>query len=236
LEGRAPHLGYVVATKNISNYVLAPRYYDPSSEVELAKLEATHNLVRVSDLVERGVLEFSTGDEIGKMAYGTGEVPFVRTSDIANWEIKADPKHVVSREVYEQYAKKQDIREGDILMVRDGTYLIGTCAFISKYDTQIVYQSHLYKIRVKDASVISPYLLLAALSSAPVIKQIHAKRFTQDIIDTLGKRVFELVLPIPKDTKRRAEIENMVKDSIHDRIESRELARKAKLAIVDLGS
>ena len=34
----------------------------------------------------------------------------------------------------------------------------------------------------------------AILSSAPVQKQIKAKRFTQDIIDSLGDRIYELIL------------------------------------------
>src|SRR5690606_26173418 len=106
---------------------------------------------------------------------------FIRTSDISNWEVKLDPKHGVSEDIYQQFAKKQDVREGDILMVKDGTYLIGTCAYISKYDTKIIYQSHLYKIRVLDKDFISSYLLLAALSSNPVRAQIQSKRFTQDI-------------------------------------------------------
>lgn len=63
--------------------------------------------------------------------------------------------------------------------------------------------------------------------------QIHSKRFTQDIIDTLGPRIRELVLPIPKDRERRERIETMVKRSIEDRIESRELARAAKIAIAE---
>src|SRR5690606_33026582 len=106
-----------------------------------------------------------------------------------NWEIKLDPKHGVSEEIYRDLARKQDVQEGDILLVRDGTYLIGSCAYVSKYDVRIVYQSHLYKIRVNDKSVISPFLLLALLSSEPVIRQIKSKRFTQDIIDSIGKRV-----------------------------------------------
>ncbi len=45
--------------------------------------------------------------------------------DISSWEIKVDPKHLVSRDgFYEQFALKQDVREGDILMVKVGTYLI----------------------------------------------------------------------------------------------------------------
>ncbi len=106
------------------------------------------------------VLSISTGDEIGKLAYGTGTIPFIRTSDISNWELKADPKHGVSREIYESLRDKQDVQAGDILMVKDGTYLIGTCAIVSEADREMLCQSHLYKIRVnKNSYGLNPYLL-----------------------------------------------------------------------------
>lgn len=225
---KASALGYRLKETEIKANVLSPRYYEPSAAESLTALKESHDLVLVSDLVEAGVLEFATGIEVGKLAYGTGDIPFVRTSDISNWEIKLDAKQGVSEEIYQESRAKLDVREGDILMVRDGTYLIGTCGFISKYDEKIVYQSHIYKIRVKKPDVLSPYLLLAALSSKPVIKQIQAKRYTQDIIDTLGNRVLELVLPLPKDKKKRSEVEKMVQQCIFDRVEARELARRAR--------
>ena len=228
------HLGYEIFESNIKDNILAPRYYNPEVEECLLNLRRTHDLVKFGELVNSGLIEISTGDEVGKIAYGTGNIPFVRTSDISNWEVKIDPKHGVSEDIYNSYAKKQDVQEGDILMVRDGTYLIGTCAFITKYDTQIIYQSHLYKIRIKDTEELSPYLLLAALSSAPVQQQIKAKRFTQDIIDSLGDRIHELILPIPKNTKLSRQIIDTVRKSIEDRIEARELARKACVEIVSI--
>lgn len=231
-DTKQQHLGYFLRQRDIRDYILAPRYYDPEAYKLLDELTKTHNIVSIQDLVDQDVLEFSTGDEVGKLAYGTGTIPFVRTSDISNWEVKLDPKQGVSEEIYDAYAKRQDVRESDILMVRDGTYLIGSCAYISKYDEKILYQSHLYKIRVKKPEVISPFLLLALLSCEPVIQQIKSKRFTQDIIDTLGKRVFELQLPIPKNKLHRAKIEEMVKKSIEDRIEARELAREAKQKLI----
>jgi type I restriction enzyme M protein len=227
------HLGFRIERRRIRDNVLSPRYYDPEPLKMLKALEETHDLVSIGDLVNQNVLEISTGDEIGKLAYGTGDIPFVRTSDLSNWEVKLDPKHGVSQEHYDRFAARQDVQEGDILMVRDGTYLIGTCAYVSKYDTRIVYQSHIYKLRVNDKRVISPFLLLAALSSKPVLAQIQAKRFTQDIIDTLGKRILELVLPLPKSVERRALVEDMVSTSVRDRIEARELARRAKEVIAD---
>jgi type I restriction enzyme M protein len=226
------HLGYPVSADAIVDNILAPRYYDPDATAELLLLKETHELVKIGDLASSNLIKITTGDEIGKLAYGTGTIPFVRTSDISNWEVKIDPKHGVSEEIYKSLALKQDVREGDILMVRDGTYLIGTCAFITKYDTRILFQSHLYKLRVTDPDMLSPYLLLAALSSAPVQRQIKAKRFTQDIIDSLGDRIYEIILPIPKDNLLRERIEEMVKKAIEERIEARELARRACLEIV----
>lgn len=226
------HLGYCVSTDQLADNVLAPRYYNPDVAEQLSLLRCTHDLVKVGDLVSSGIIEITTGNEIGKLAYGTGSIPFVRTSDISNWEIKVDPKHCVSEEIYQNLAQKQDVQENDILMVRDGTYLIGTCAFITKYDTRITFQSHLYKLRVIEPSRLSPYLLLAALSSDPVRQQIKAKRFTQDIIDSLGNRIHELVLPIPKDKSVKARVTRMVEQAIQERIEARELARRACLELV----
>ncbi len=228
----ASHLGYSVAKAKIVDDIFAPRYYNPEVEGEISALEVTHDLVTIGELVSNGLLEITKGDEIGKLSYGTGPIPFVRTSDISNWEVKVDPKHCVSEEIYRELAPKQDVREGDILMVKDGTYLIGTCAFITKYDTKILFQSHLYKLRVTDPDKLSPYLLLAALSSKPVQRQIKAKRFTQDIIDSLGDRILELILPLPKEVRRREKVINMVKRSIEERVEARELARRARVEIV----
>ena len=226
------HLGYLVKSNGSTHSTLAPRYHDPELNSDVQALSRTHELVKIRDLVDTGVLSFGSGDEVGKLAYGTGDIPFIRTSDISNWEIKVDPKHGLSSEVYEKYRSRQDVRAGDILMVRDGTYLIGNCAHVSKYDEQIVFQSHLYKIRTNKPLELSPYLLLALLTSEPVQKQIKAKRVTQDIIDSLGDRVYELILPIPKNRVLKAKIEHMVRSSIHERIEARELAREAVRAVV----
>ncbi len=231
-EALRDHLGYVVRVDEVVDSILAPRYYNPDVARELESLKGTHDLIPMQSLLDEGVLQIRSGDEIGKQAYGTGSIPFVRTSDISNWEIKLDPKQGVSEDVYRSLAAKQDVCEGDILMVRDGTYLIGTCAYVTRYDTKIVYQSHLLKLRVLDPARISPYLLLAALTSAPVKRQILAKRFTQDIIDTLGDRLREVVLPIPQDPALRAHVTSTVEKAIRDRMEARELARAACTDII----
>jgi type I restriction enzyme M protein len=226
--GRASHghLGIAVSRERLG-LNLAPRAFEFDAEVEAERFAKTHDIVALGDLVKEGVLSLSTGDEVGKLAYGTGDIPFVRTSDISNWEVKLDPKHCVSEEIYERYKARQDVRPNDILMVRDGTYLIGTCAIITEYDLPMLYQSHIYKIRVEDTARISPFLLLASLNSDFVQRQIKSFCVSQDIIDSLGDKIRQVRLALPKSKERCQKITTLVDTVIRDRIEARELARKA---------
>lgn len=219
---------FEIKQDEVRDGLLAPRQYDPSIPRQLEALSDTHLAIRFGELMEDGIVRVATGHEVGKLAYGTGSIPFIRTSDISNWEIKLDPKHSVSEEVYDKFASKQDVRPGDILMVRDGTYLIGTCALVTEDSLPILYQSHLYKIRVEPNDLgLGPHLLLALLSSPVVQAQIRAKRVTQDIIDSLGNRIRDLVLPMPRSDSDQARLRTAVEDAIGSRLRARQRTRDA---------
>lgn len=225
------HLGFAIKQSQIIDSIYLPIYYNPEIHESLNSLKDKYELVTVAELAERGLVSLSNGDEVGKLAYGTGSIPFIRTSDIANWEIKLDPKQGLSEEIYESLRAKQDVKAYDILMVKDGTYLVGTCAMITEDETKIVYQSHLWKIRSLDHEKLNPYLLLALLSSPIVKQQIRAKQFTQDIIDTIGNRILELVLPFPKDKKAESVIIEKVQEVFLKRTEAKNLMRKVLLNV-----
>jgi type I restriction enzyme M protein len=226
-------LGFSMNWSDVDNYILSPRYYNPAVYIAMGKMKETHEFVKIKDMIEAGEIEFKTGDEVGKMAYGTGNIPFVRTSDISNWEIKTDPKQSISEDIFNQLKLSQDIQVGDILMVKDGTYLIGSVAIITEYDLKMVYQSHLYKIRLKPNRFnITPYYLLVALSSEFVQSQIKAKTFTQDIIDSLGDRYKDITLPIQKDREKVELISKSAEEAIFARINARETSRKIRQEIL----
>lgn len=194
---------FLIKNTEIKNTIYIPKYYDPTIRDELERLDNTHFLVTIDELISEGILAVSTGDEIGKMAYGTGDIPFIRTSDISNWEIKTIPKQGISKSIYEVYSQKQDVQEGDIFLVRDGTYLIGTNCIITNLDLPMLYQSHILKFRVCNSSRISPYLLFLVINSSIVQRQIRNRQFTADIIDTIGNRYNDVVLPIPRESKQQ---------------------------------
>ena len=180
-------------------------------------------LVTVKELVEDGTMSLETGDEVGKLAYGSGDIPFVRTSDLATWELKLDPKQRVSRAVFDSLAAKQSARSEDLLVVRDGTYLVGTAAMVSEADMPLLFSGGIYRVRVERPEILDPYLLLALLWSDIVRQQIRAKRFTRDVIDTLGRRFEEIVLPLPKG-KLRDEVGAVARELVRRRIELRDSA------------
>jgi type I restriction enzyme M protein len=224
-------LGYMLLDSQVRNNILIPKYYDPEIAEQLQGLSSTHDLVQINDLVEKGVLTFDTGIEVGKMAYGTGPVPFIRTSDISNWELKVDPKQSVSEDLYDQFKDKLDVRAEDLFVVRDGTYLVGTSCILTEHDTRILYCGGLYKIRVKKKDQLDPYLLLALLNCPIVKQQMRAKQFTRDVIDTLGKRIFEVILPIPKDKVLLEKIARETQNTVLARVALRNKAKQISLDV-----
>ena len=213
---------YSMNSNNIINSIFLPKYYDPSITKELSDLKTNCKLFSIQELIDDNIIELSTGDEIGKMAYGTGSIPFVRTSDFSNWEIKADTKQGISEEIYSQYAEKEDVQPEDILIVRDGTYLVGTSCMITEFDKKMLYCGGLIKIRVISKDLIDPYLLLGLLNSYIVKRQIRTKQFTRDVIDTLGQRFKEVIIPIPVSQSIKESISTTIRNIINDRVEARD--------------
>lgn len=224
--------GFLMPLSKIRNGIFIPKYYDPQLEADIDALRQTHNLVSLGDLCKGGrnaVISWETGIEIGKMAYGTGDIPFVRTSDISNWELKGDPKQNVSEEIYA--ANKQDVRTADIFVVRDGTYLVGVSCILTEKDTKILYCGGLYKLRVEKPEELDPYLLLALLNAPIVRRQMRAKQFTRDIIDTLGKRLFEVLLPIPKNPEVCARVAKETREVIETRAKLRDRTKQIAIEV-----
>ena len=212
----------------IKNNIFIPSYYT-GVEKPLRALNENKNftLLSIADLVNKGIIytknrEFlPRGDEIGSQVYGLGEIPFIRTSEISNWEINLDPHKKTSEEVYNQFRDKQNIEAGDILLVKDGgPNLIGKTAYITELDTKIIIQSHIYQIKtLKNEESIDPYLLIYLLNLDLVQNQISAITFVQGTISTIGNRIMDVKLPIPSDLNKRKEISDYIKEIIDNKID-----------------
>ncbi|MFX1385109.1 MAG: N-6 DNA methylase [Promethearchaeota archaeon] len=231
-------LVFNINLNQIKNNIFIPYYYT-GVEKNLKNLAENKNYVlfSIKDLIEKKILYTKNsgylprGDEIGSHVYGLGEVPFIRTSDINNWEINLESHKKTSEEIYELYKQKQNLEKGDILLVKDGgPNLIGKTGYITELDTKIIIQSHIYQLKIlKNDEDIDSYLLLYLLNLDIVQKQIQAITFIQGTIATIGNRIMDVILPIPKNKSKRQEISQYIKDIIENKIEIRKKINKLSI-------
>ena len=177
---------------------LVPRYYTERRELSSQEAELVHGAptATLSELVDSGILSIKKGHEVGSDAYGSGNIPFVRTSDISNFEISTDPTNSVSEEIYATFAKQQQLRPKDILLVVDGRYRIGSTAILTENNYRCVVQSHFRILTANRPNELSPWELLFALNLPSVRLRIRDLVFIQSTLGTLGKRLLELEIPL----------------------------------------
>jgi type I restriction enzyme M protein len=177
---------------------LVPRYYYQDNHITLLEQQLTEGaqVATLGELLKAKILTIRKGHEVGSEFYGTGDVPFVRTSDISNFEISSDPTKSVSEQVYEEYANQQKLKVGDVLIVVDGRYRIGTTAMLTEHNVRCVVQSHLRILSVLQQQRLDPYALLFALSLPSVKLRMRSLVFIQSTLGTLGNRITELRIPI----------------------------------------
>ncbi|MFX1503496.1 MAG: hypothetical protein ACFFDH_21210, partial [Promethearchaeota archaeon] len=231
---------FKIKFSQIKNKIFIPVYYI-GVEKTLKRLADDNNFIlfTIKDLVKKKIIYSNKGgylprgDEIGSKLYGLGDIPFIRTSELNNWEINLDSYKKTSEEVYQQYKDKQNIEIGDILLVKDGgPNLIGKTAYITELDTKIIIQSHIFQIKIiKNDENIDPYLLLFLFNLDVVQKQIQAITFVQGTIATIGNRIMEVSLPIPSDINRRKEISSSIKKIIEQKTDIRKKINNLSLIL-----
>jgi hypothetical protein len=99
----------------------------------------------------------------------------------------------------------------DLLMVAHGSYLAGTSAIVDEDDAKMLLQDHVFRLRVNSTSGVDPHLLLPALTTKFVKRQVRARQFSADIIDKIGERHFGIRVPFPQSNAKRAKVSGAVK-------------------------
>ena len=177
---------------------LVPRYYVNGHTWSAQEKELIGNaeILSLGDLVSANLLAITKGHEPGSDSYGTGDIPFIRTSDITNFELSANPTNGLSEDIYFELAQYQNLKPGDVIMAVDGRYRIGTTALITENNYRCVVQSHFRILSTLDPCSLSCYELLFALNLPSVRSRIRNLVFVQSTLGTLGKRLLELRIPI----------------------------------------
>ena len=193
-----------------------PRYFQARQQ-PLAAPEGRYWL-SMQDLLDEGVIEVWPGHGSPASRYkGQGDVPYVRVADIVNWEIYRNPTSAIPEDIYRELTRgKHQLVEGDILFVKRGSYRIGSVAMASQRDAKVVLTSEILTIRVTEPNDygITPFYLLALLSSSPVQGQIEPLVFVDTTLPNISNRWRELQIPVHRNTAEIAAMSSRVETAI----------------------
>jgi len=203
---------------------LVPRFY----RREHGSLPTGRVGVTVGGLIEEGIIATwdGHGSPSGVTEKGAGDIPYIRVSDIVNWELYRNPVSGITEETYVRLGgHKKKPAPGDVIFVRRGSYRIGTVAMASPRDEKVLLTRELLTMRViaeHNKYALTPFYLLALLSSTYVQEQLYNLVFYDTTMPNIGDRWKLLVLPIHSSPDEAAQVGSTVEDSIRAKWEAQE--------------
>lgn len=179
------------------------------------------------------IVSIKKGDEVGSVNYNkyldkkSNDIPFIRTSDIVNYEVDQFPDFYIPEEMYKEL--KQDIKDGDILFTKDGK--IGTTGIITKFDKVIIASGIVrlrLKIEAKKYNLTSEYLFIVlSLKETGLYPAIRRTVVASTIPHLREERLKEIEIPI-LDKNSIDEITKLVKEAFELKDEKKKLIKEIR--------
>lgn len=211
---------YLVNSRNLKN-IFTPKFYYPKYLNTVNELKRKFETIKLGD-----ISNICRGNEVGSENYKKYinkkeiDIPFIRTSDIVNYEIDNYPDYYINKEIYDNL--NQDINEGDIIYTKDGK--IGLTALIISEDKCIL-ASGISRLRIKKD--ISPYYVFLVLSTNIGLYQALQRTVIAATIPHLqSERLSEIEIPLI-DSQKQKEISCLVEEAFKLKAEKKKLIKKA---------
>lgn len=204
---------FTVDADSIRDGVYVPRYYWRSVEEAVKEGAAGMNckLVTMSELVKKKILRAYNGHGSPKSEHkGMGDVPYIRVKYIVNWDVYEDYTAKIPETEYRRVkASGLDLRAGDVLFVRRGSFRIGTVALLGGDNLKMLLTREIKIFRISKADneygITAPYLVFL-LSHRLVQDQLRSLIFLDTTLPNIGDRWRELRLPLFRDTGTRRDV------------------------------
>jgi type I restriction enzyme S subunit len=221
---------YSINSEALSD-ILLPKFYYPKYLNTLKQLKEKFETVKLGGVA----VDIKRGDEAGSENYkkyidkNESDVPFIRTSDLVNYEIDNYPDYYIDEEIYKEL--NQDVKEGDILYTKDGK--IGLTAMVTKEDKCIL-ASGIARIRIREDADIDPHYVFLVLSTEIGLYQALQRVVVAATLPHLQtERLAEIEIPLIESEKQK-EISNLVKEAFELKAEKKKLIKEAINSVEEL--
>lgn len=215
---------FKIYSDNLDDNFFTPQFYYPLYNKTIERMKRDFEIIKLG-----AISDIQRGNEVGSDNYRTyvdkvdTDIPFVRTSDLPNYEIDDWTDYYVDASIYEDL--NQDINPNDVVFSNDGK--IGFSAIITDAD-KCVLQSHIRRIRMLEK--LSPEYVLIFLNIKYGQFQIKKRVVVQSTIPTIGNGLKDIEIPIiPEDIEK--EIIQLVRQAYKLKAKKKLLIRQAKSLI-----
>ena len=222
---------FCVEPGNLNKIILTPNYYR-------ADVNDTISLIQADSLLHRfNVDNLSNGDEIGSENYLDSGIPFIKTSDIINYDVDYEPDCYCTKEIAS--GLMQDVKKGDVLFTKDGKP--GEVALLSN-DKTVVISSGIVRYRpTSEADRYWVFLLLTSKYGDAYFKKwfvigstmshLRSNFFDSFMIPQISKDVMDkYILPLKNAFESKNEAYDTL-SKIHSVVEQSFIDKTTKLAI-----
>lgn len=229
---------FTIPSSALEDDLLKPTFYRARIKETPTPPEARSG-VTLGQLVQEGVVEAWDGHgSPANTDKGAGSVPYIRVKDIVNWEMYRDPTAGVPEGVWERMTRNKRMpEEGDVILVRRGSYRIGTVAMAAARDRRVLLTRELLTLRVRNLDNrygITPFYLLALLSSTEVQQQVAPYVFVDTTLPNIGDRWRYLVLPVHRDRSEAARVSAQVETAMRCKWKAHDIADELRGTLGDL--
>lgn len=201
-----------------------PYFYYPLFIEYIQMLKKRFKTIKLNQLVD----DIKRGEEVGSDNYSVSlkknseDIPFIRTSDIINYEVDSYPDYYVVPEIKSQLT--QELKQGDILFTKDGK--IGLSGMITNNDNCILASGIAY-LRLKNSNI-SPEYIFICLSSNIGAFQAKQRTVTSSTLPHLRpEHILKFEIPLI-DEKYRQEITKRIKQAFKLKDERKALIKETK--------
>lgn len=168
----------------------------------------------LGDLVERRVIEVRGGHGSPSQDQRVGEVPYIKVSDLRAGLVNINPTNRVPRSIADHFWRgpSSGLRAFDLLSPERTSKNIGDFCVLMPGQEQVVVTKEVIVLRPGPQADFDPFYLLWAMTLTIVRDQWRRIVFMQTNREDVGKRYYEIELPLAPSSDRAVEVSAPFRD------------------------
>ena len=199
------HPGVTAASvhQTIDRKILVPTYYDHRYNSGILEFLKKHRLdgTTLGELLDLGIISERRGHGSPPNDQRSGDIPYVKVSDIRGLRVNVNPTNLVTRTVATRFWRGQTsgLRAWDLITPNRASSNIGEFAILVPGEEQIVLTKEMFVFRVSGDNPFDPFYLIWSFSLNVVREQWRRITLMQTNREDCGDRYREIIIPVPRD-------------------------------------